>query len=269
MNIDWERHRAREAGVQREENLPFFFPSRNGGKRGVILVHGFTASPWEVRILGEHLADRGFSALGVRLPGHGTTLEDLATRRCEEWLAELERCHALLAGDAEHIYGVGMSTGALLLLPLAAENKLHGLALLAPYLTLPWLARWAGWLRWLLPYQERAVSAEATAYYYPRRPLAGIQQLHRLLGKIRPLLGDIRTPTLVLGSAGDQTIPHGSSQALFDRLGAKTKRFHQYGPEVPHILTTPENPHLEDTLRRVSEFLANLEKAKEVSQPVA
>jgi hypothetical protein len=45
---------------------PFFFP---GGPIGVLLVHGFTGSPKEMRWMGEYLAQDGFTVLGIRLPG--------------------------------------------------------------------------------------------------------------------------------------------------------------------------------------------------------
>ena len=61
-------------------------------------MHGFTATPWEVRPFAEALAESGYVALGVRLPGHGTRPEDLARRRYEEWLAAVEEGYGLLAG---------------------------------------------------------------------------------------------------------------------------------------------------------------------------
>ena len=63
---------------------PFFFP---GDRTGCLLVHGFTGTPKEMRWLGEYLADLGFSALGVRLVGHATQVEDLIRTCWRDWLA--------------------------------------------------------------------------------------------------------------------------------------------------------------------------------------
>jgi carboxylesterase len=48
------------------DSEPFFLP---GGTTGCLLLHGFTAMPGEMRQFGEHLAEKGFTVLGVRLAG--------------------------------------------------------------------------------------------------------------------------------------------------------------------------------------------------------
>jgi len=55
---------------------PFFF---EGGPTGCLLIHGFSSSPPEMRLMGEYLAGKGLTVLGVRLAGHGTSPEDMAT----------------------------------------------------------------------------------------------------------------------------------------------------------------------------------------------
>jgi len=74
-------------------------------------------------------------------------------------------------------------------------------------------------------------------------------------------------PTIVLSAQGDQTIAHKSAWELYRLLGSKAKSFHQYGPNVPHVLTTADNPHLEDTLARISGFLIGLESGHKARQP--
>ena len=61
---------------------PFFLP---GGRHGVLLIHGFTGLPAELRLLGAYLNERGFTVLAIRLAGHGTTVEDLSRMEHEDW----------------------------------------------------------------------------------------------------------------------------------------------------------------------------------------
>ena len=73
---------------------PFFMP---GGKRGVLLVHGFTGLPAELLLMGRDLNARGYSVLGVRLAGHATRAEDLACTTGEDWLDSVRDGYALLS----------------------------------------------------------------------------------------------------------------------------------------------------------------------------
>ncbi|RYG65174.1 esterase, partial [bacterium] len=52
---------------------------------GVVLVHGFTGTPYEVRYLGDRLVEAGYTVRGLRLPGHGTSIADLDRTRWEDW----------------------------------------------------------------------------------------------------------------------------------------------------------------------------------------
>ena len=40
---------------------------------GALLIHGLTDSPYSLRRAAQILNDRGFTVVGIRLPGHGTT----------------------------------------------------------------------------------------------------------------------------------------------------------------------------------------------------
>ena len=112
---------------------PFRF---DRGDHGVLLVHGFSGSPASMRPMGAWFAEQGVSVVGVRLPGHGTTLGDFARRPWTEWASAVandfdgirERCTSVLV--------LAQSFGAALAVRLAAERRgeVDALALLNPYL---------------------------------------------------------------------------------------------------------------------------------------
>jgi carboxylesterase len=60
---------------------PFFY---KGGTTGCLLVHGFTGTPDEMRPLGKHLSDNGFTALGIRLFAHSTKPADMTRARWQD-----------------------------------------------------------------------------------------------------------------------------------------------------------------------------------------
>jgi carboxylesterase len=254
--VEQWRAESREQGVLCEENLPFFLAGSGEQRSAVLLVHGFTASPWEMRAPAEQLAGRGHDCLAVRLPGHGTTPEDLRRRTWPEWFAVVQQGIDLLAAHSPQLDAVGSSTGAMLILRAATGSPLRRLALLSPFLKLQhWLAPYAHILKYFMPYQSQPKAPEVAPYFYARRPLSGVAQINFLRTEVEARLATIRQPTLVLCSAGDQTVASGSAKKLYALLGSETKEFYCYGEEAPHVLTIAENPHLQDTLERLGRFL--------------
>jgi carboxylesterase len=109
----------------------------DGGRTGVLLCHGFTGSPQSLRPWAEFLADAGLTVSLPRLPGHGTTWQDMATTRWEDWYAEADRALGELRANADEIFVMGLSMGACLALRLAELHgpAVGGLVLVNPSLT--------------------------------------------------------------------------------------------------------------------------------------
>lgn len=97
----------------------FFF---DGGPNGVLLLHGLTGTPAEMKYVGKGLARAGFTVYGPRLPGHCGTKADLLATGWHDWLAGAEEGLAFLAGRCERVFVAGLSMGALLALRLAAVH---------------------------------------------------------------------------------------------------------------------------------------------------
>jgi len=110
--------------------------SADGGPVGVLVLHGFTGSPRTVRPWAEHLAAAGLTVRAPRLPGHGTTWQDLATTGSRDWYATAERAFTELSGRCEQVFITGISMGACLAFRLAETQgaKVSGLVLVNPSL---------------------------------------------------------------------------------------------------------------------------------------
>ena len=254
--FEQETELAHKEGVSHPENLPFFLSPENPNGQAVLLIHGFTASPREMLPLGRILQKHNFTVYGVRLPGHGTSPEDLSTRRASEWQTNVKHSYQSLVKMDFEISVAGLSTGALLALNLALQHPLDKLILLSPFLQLQhFLAPFAGLLSYLIPYQNRDISESERPFYYQQRPLRGIAQINRLSRQLRGKLSLITTPSLILTSTGDATIAEGTAAKIHQQLGSNQKQFHCYGNEVPHVLTTAENPLQQDVLQRCINFL--------------
>src|ERR1051326_909305 len=137
------RGRVRRCGERRCERTavmpvmpgaePFF---HSGGSTGVLLCHGFTGSPASLRPWADRLAGAGLTVSLPRLPGHGTTWQDMAHTRWEDWYAEVDRAYEELRGHSDEIFLMGLSMGSCLALRMAELRGagVAGLVLVNPSL---------------------------------------------------------------------------------------------------------------------------------------
>ena len=187
-------------------------------------MHGFTATPQEMRFLGERLHAHGYSVNGVRVAGHGTSPEDLERCAWSDWYASVREGLVELHRHAPEVVVVGQSMGALLALKLAVDYPavIGGVVLLSPALVLS--QRWLQWMTPLLPLllpflgaprryvkkTDRDVAdprARAASVCYDRIPLRGLVELGRLQRAVRRLLPQVRQPVLVVHSRHDHNCP--------------------------------------------------------------
>lgn len=87
-----------------------------GAPLGVLAVHGFTGNPFSMRGVAEAMIAAGFDVELPRLPGHGTTIDDMLTTGWNDWAAEVDRARSALAARVDRVVIVGQSMGATLAL---------------------------------------------------------------------------------------------------------------------------------------------------------
>jgi carboxylesterase len=83
---------------------------------GVLVLHGFTGNPSAVRPLALGMVDAGFQVEMPRLPGHGTTLDDMQATGWVDWTGEVEAAYQRLAARADRVVVAGLSMGGALTL---------------------------------------------------------------------------------------------------------------------------------------------------------
>lgn len=106
----------------------------DGGRTGMLLCHGLTASPASLRPWAEYLAAAGLSVDVPLLPGHGTTWQELNTTRWPDWFSAVERALLQLADRCDQVLVGGLSMGGCLALRLAQTHGdvVKGLILVNP-----------------------------------------------------------------------------------------------------------------------------------------
>lgn len=212
-----------------------------GSDKAVLLVHGYTGTPAEMRLLGEYLQSRGYTVWGVRLPGHGTDVEELKKTTAVDWYAAVEKALQELQQRFGRVMAAGLSMGGLLCLKLAQEHHIDKVALLStpifvPDRRLPFL----NILKYLIPYlpKNKKNYREADKYdlSYDKMPTKPLTSLFRMLRQCKLSLARVKTPVLILQSTAERTIEPRSAQYIYDHLRNAEKRlvwFHNSG----HILT--------------------------------
>ena len=248
------------------------FALRGSRSLGCLLIHGFTATPDEMRPLGEQLAARGFPVRGVRLAGHGTSVADLATTRWVDWFASVEEECSRLRRDVPRVAAVGMSLGALLALHLARTRPADVDALvlcgtplrlgdarvrwLPALARLPWLAR-----RWAtIPKSGGPDIADpavrAASRSYDAMPLTAILELLRLQIVVRAEVGRVTQPALLLHGRHDHSVPLANLDLLRRSLGSRAVETHVLERSW-HIVTLDYDR--DEVGRLAGEFLARIE----------
>lgn len=96
------------------------FEFNKESKLGCYIIHGFSSSTYETKELAEFLGKQGYHTLTRNLPGHGTTVEECNTVKCQDWLSFVEQDLAVLSNSSDKIVVIGMSMGGVLALHLAS-----------------------------------------------------------------------------------------------------------------------------------------------------
>ena len=212
------------------------------GRDAVLLVHGFTGSPWDVRPLGETLAEHGYHIRAIRLPGHGLTPEAMLGVTWRDW----ERAAADAVADLReyrHVFIAGLSMGALLAVLVAAQEpeRVQALALLAP------AVRFRGRTRLLLrafrhlpllqiarPWIHKDASDIADATVRAEAPLlrawpsARVDDLWAIRRRALSLAPRVRAPALVAVARDDHVVsPYGAQLLARRMIASRHLRFVQ------------------------------------------
>jgi len=194
----------------------------DGGPVGVLVVHGFTGNPQSVRPLAEAFAAAGFTVSLPRLPGHGTRVEDMLPTRWEDWSAAAERAYAELAARCAAVCVAGLSMGGTLTLWLASRSpEIRGIVLVNPLADggSPGISATVAQLRELgeplVPGIGSDIALEGSVESaYASTPVEPLLSLHGALADLRPALGRITCPVLLLTSPQDHVVEPVSSDLV-------------------------------------------------------
>jgi carboxylesterase len=182
-----------------------------------------------MRLLGEHLQEKGYTVMGVRLSGHGTWDEQLAQTHWPQWYNDVEDGYQLLTSICGTVAVVGLSMGGLLALKLASEYPLNRVvAINAPiYIAddrLPFLPICRFFIKFISKKRRKLPVEGQYNVGYDRIPLDSLYSLTQLIKQSDSWLPLVAVPTLLIQSRHDNTILPQSAQYIYNRLVISDKQ---------------------------------------------
>lgn len=204
-------------------------------KRGVLLVHGLTDSPYHMRHLADFFQRNGFRVMAILLPGHGTQAGDLLEVKWQSWAATVAYGATCLAQEVDEVYLAGFSAGAALCVRHAAhDNRVRGLFLFSPALEITSRAKWAKWHRlysWLMPYTAWvSVLRDADHFKYESFCKNAAAQMYALTQTLpREALA---MPVFTAASADDATVNSAATWRFMERATNAANQLVWYATQV-------------------------------------
>jgi carboxylesterase len=217
----------------------FFY---SGGKTGILLLHGFTGTPSELRPMGEYFHRRGYTVSAPLLAGHGTTPEELHNTSWRNWVGSVQSAYEeIKQSNVQHLYVAGLSMGGILALMLAIEQSIDGvISMCAPIRVKDFRANFVAFFYWFRRYVPRGSTKhpdiEQHLIPYDRTPLKSVGELNRLMRHVRQRLSQLVVPTLVIQSRNDETVSPNSANIIYEGISSKDKTLTWY-EKSSHIIT--------------------------------
>lgn len=254
--LDLDYKRAESEKVAHLDNYPKFM---KGGKIGVLLVHGFTASPMEMQPLADYLHWQGFSVYNSRLAGHASDYNFLNKTDYSDWYDSVKYGFYTLKKHCDKVYVIGESMGGLIALITAHLNGGDGSVLLAPCISiksqLAWLTKYIGGIVPTLP--KVGFDMQYADIYYSNWPIKGVGQLYVFSKYIQRVMKDFSMPVLGFQFPGDVVVSAKATADFFNRVPSQDKRYFQFKPdgEQTHILTSHLNQHRDEMFANIAVWL--------------
>ncbi len=271
----------------REEN-GFYFKD-NGGPI-VILIHGLTGTPNEMRFVANFLNKKGYNIVCPKLANHDQPIEILKDTKWQEFYESVRT--AFLKADSENnhspIFVAGLSMGALLALLLAEEfpNRISGVSCLSPTLfydgwNVPWTRHLLHLVNWnplknffyfkeeapygiknetirqrIYDYYQQADLndlSRLSKYGYPYFPVTLLCELQNLVKHLTKKLPNVHVPVQMLQAKNDDVTSVKNSQFIYDRISSQVKEIFLLHNSY-HVITADDDR--ETVAEKIDEFFS-------------
>ena len=269
----------------------FFLP---GGRIGVLLIHGLSGTPTEMKFVGKGLARAGYTVYGMQLAGHCGSEADLLKTGWRDWVASVDAAYEWLRARVDTVIVGGLSMGALLSIDFAARRP-DACAGLLLYSTTIWYDGWnINRFQWLLPLllklpfrdwyrfdeefpygikderlRRRVVaqmqSGDSAAAGLPGLSAPSLRQLRELIAIVKKEVPTVHAPALIIHASDDDIT--GVSNALFLQNKLAGPRRTVLLDDCYHMITVDRQREI--VVRLSADFIAETTAATAKRAPTA
>lgn len=238
---------------------PFFFEK---GKRAVLLLHGFTGTSADVRMLGRFLEKKGYTSLAPHYKGHGVPPEQLIQTGPDEWWEDvLKGYEQLKEAGYDEIAVAGLSLGGVFSLKLGYNKPLKGIVTMCAPMTMKTTdLMYEGVLEYAGEYKKyegkdpATIEKEVEALRGQTMP--SLADLQALIGEVRENVDHVYAPLFVVQGSKDDVIDPNSANVIYERAESIEKQQKWY-EESGHVITL--GPEKEQLHEDIFEFLESLD----------
>jgi len=244
-------------GVKLDENLPLYTEGTDNSV-GILLIHGFTGSPYEMHELSAYLNSLGYSTYSVRLPGSGTTPENLNEFSYADWYESLKFGYFALKNSCNQVYVAGQSLGGLLASAVGYYNEVSGIIMLNPAFKIKdWRFQFIPLMQLFNSISKKSdFDANYAGYFYDVWPLKGMYQLYLTQKYVKKKLHDYDSPVLLVQAIEDEVVDYKGVLRYFENIKAKDKKkVLVEGKEDMHVLTLSKNSKQQFVFEAISNWI--------------
>ena len=236
----------------------------SGNENGVLLIHGFTGSPYEMQPLAHFLHENFNCTVHVPLlAGHGISPQAMEKTGWKDWYGDAKNALFQLRKEVKKVVVGGLSMGGSLALHLGAHYEVDAILSLASGLFLKdRKAVLVPFLRKLIRFNRKSKGPDIfdkeerdKAVTYDRTPLKCVVQLLDFFEHFKEDLQDIYAPVFIAHSRQDHVVDFRSAHYIYQHVSSKNKRLLELNKSY-HVITL--DVEKEVLYKEIKHFLADI-----------
>ncbi|VEF47599.1 esterase [Bacillus freudenreichii] len=236
--------------------------------RAVLLLHGFTSSTNDVKMLGRHLQAHGYTCHAPLYNGHGDGPDELIQTGPTEWWNDVREGYRYLTSEGyKEIAVAGISMGGVFALRLAGFEKVQAvISMSAPILkrnTEDLFKRVLGYAKRFKKLEGKSdeqIMVEINELADKR--MDSLAELQKFIVETDSSLKKIASPVFVLQGCLDDLLYKESSDIIFNTVDVENKQIQWY-EDSGHMMTIgSERKQINEDVRK---FLDSIEWESDVN----